>query len=133
LPRVALGLALRGLATGAIDVSDGLAADVGHIGERSGVAIELRFTEMPRSSALEACADEGLAQECLLAGGDDYELAFTAHPDSRARITALAAELDLALTRIGCVSAGEPGRVSVYDAAGKIMPLASKGFDHFGS
>jgi thiamine-monophosphate kinase len=133
LPRVALGLALRGLATGAIDVSDGLAADVGHIGERSGVAIDLRLAELPRSSALEACADERLAQDCLIAGGDDYELAFTARPDSRARIAALAAELDLALTRIGCVGAGEPGQVSVYDAAGKIMPVASKGFDHFGS
>jgi thiamine-monophosphate kinase len=131
LPRVALGLALRGLATGAIDVSDGLAADIGHVGERSGVAVELRYAELPRSAALKACADERLAQECLLAGGDDYELAFTAAPGARASLAALAAELGLALTRIGRVRAGEPGQVSVYDASGKIMPIASKGYDHF--
>lgn len=132
VPCVALGLALRGLATSAIDVSDGLVADLGHIGERSGVAVELRYTDVPRSRALAACADERLARECLLAGGDDYELAFTASPDSRGRVAAVAAELSLALTRIGTVSAGEPGLVSVYDAAGKIIEIASKGFDHFG-
>jgi len=132
-PRVALGLALRGLATGAIDVSDGLAADLGHIGERSGVAIELHFAELPRSAALGACADARLAQECLLAGGDDYELAFTAAPESRTKVAAIAVELDLALTRIGSVGAGEHGLVSVFDVAGKPMQLQRKGFDHFGS
>ncbi len=133
VPCIALGLALRGIATSAIDVSDGLVADVGHIAERSGVAVELRYAELPRSRALKACADERLAQECLLAGGDDYELAFTASPDARKRVESLAAELGLALARIGSVSAGEPGLVSVYDAAGNIMQIARKGFDHFGS
>ncbi len=133
MPRVALGLALRGLATSAIDVSDGLAADVGHICERSGLAIALQFADLPRSSALAACADTQLAQECLLAGGDDYELAFTAAPAARARVAALAAELGLGLTRIGVASNGDAGQVSVYDAAGKVMTIASKGFDHFGA
>jgi thiamine-monophosphate kinase len=132
VPCVALGLALRGLATSAIDVSDGLAADLGHIGERSGAAVELRYAALPRSRALAALADERLAQECLLAGGDDYELAFTASPGSRERVAAVAAGLGVALTRIGRVSAGEPGLVSVRDAVGKIMRIASKGFDHFG-
>lgn len=131
VPCVALGQALRGLATSAIDVSDGLIADLGHIGERSGAAIELRFADVPRSRALAACADKGLAQECVLAGGDDYELAFTASPQARPRIAALAAELGLALTRIGTVGAGAPGLVSVYDAAGSIMQVANRGFDHF--
>lgn len=131
LPCITLGLALRGLATSAIDVSDGLVADVGHIGERSGVAVELRYAELPRSRALKACADERLAQECLLAGGDDYELAFTARADAHGRVAAVAAELGLALTCIGSVSAGEPGLVSVCDAAGKLMQLERKGFDHF--
>ena len=131
VPCVALGLALRGLATSAIDVSDGLVADIGHIGECSGVAIELRHADVPRSRALAACADERLAQECLLAGGDDYELAFTASADAHGRVAALAAELGLALTCIGNVSVGEPGLVSVCDAAGQIMQIASKGFDHF--
>jgi thiamine-monophosphate kinase len=131
VPCVALGLRLRGIATSAIDVSDGLVADLGHIAERSGVEVELRYAALPRSRALRACADVRLAEECLLAGGDDYELAFTASPDARKRLEALAAELGLALTRIGSVSDGEPGRVSVYDAVGNIMPIAHKGFDHF--
>ena len=131
VPCVALGLRLRGIATSAIDVSDGLAADLGHIAERSGVEVELRYAALPRSRALRACADAHLAEECLLAGGDDYELAFTASPDARKRLEALAAELGLALTRIGSVSAGDPGRVSVYDAAGALMQIARKGFDHF--
>jgi len=130
-PRVGLGLALRALASSAIDVSDGLAADVGHIGERSGVAIELRYADLPRSPALAACADERLLQECLLAGGDDYELAFTALPASRARLAALAAESGLPLTRIGSVSAGAAGLVSVRDASGHPLQLEHRGFDHF--
>jgi len=132
VPCVALGLALRGLATSAIDISDGLVADVGHIGERSGVAVELRYAELPRSRALRACADERLAQECLLAGGDDYELAFTARVEAHERVAALAAALGLGLTCIGRVSAGEPGLVSVCDATGNPMQLEHKGFDHFG-
>jgi thiamine-monophosphate kinase len=132
-PRVALGLALRGMATGAIDVSDGLTADVGHIAECSGLSAELRYAQLPRSPALKACADERLAQECLLAGGDDYELAFTAAPDARAMMAALAAEAGLALTCIGSVKAGAAGSVSVIDADGRPIPLQRKGFDHFGS
>jgi len=132
VPCIALGMALRGIASSAIDVSDGLAADLGHIGERSGAALELRYAQLPRSRALKACADERLVQQCLLAGGDDYELAFTASPDARARVEAVAAELGLTLTRIGCVSAGRPGALSVYDEGGNIMHVASGGFDHFG-
>ncbi len=132
VPCVALGLGLRGLARSCIDISDGLAADLGHIGECSGVAAELRYADLPRSRALKGCADEQLAQECLLAGGDDYELCFTAAPEVRGKVEALARELGLALTRIGTIVAGEPGLVSVRDAAGKIMRLARKGFDHFG-
>ncbi|MBE0612606.1 MAG: thiamine-phosphate kinase [Burkholderiales bacterium] len=132
VPCVALGVALRGVASSAIDVSDGLVADLGHIGERSGAAIELRFARLPRSRALKTCADERLAQECLLAGGDDYELAFTASIDARAKVEALAGKLGLTLTCIGSVGAGEPGLVSVYDGNGKPIQIASKGYDHFG-
>ena len=133
VPCIALGVALRGVATSAIDVSDGLVADLGHIGERSGAAVELRLAQLPRSRALAACADERLAQECLLAGGDDYELAFTASPEARVKVEALAGELGLTLTRIGSVRDGEPGQVSVYDKSGKPMQIANRGYDHFGS
>jgi thiamine-monophosphate kinase len=133
VPCIALGMALRGIASSAIDVSDGLVADLGHIAERSGVALELRYAQLPRSRALKACADERLAQQCLLAGGDDYELAFTASPDARARVEAVAAGLGLTLTRVGGVGAGGPASVSVYDAGGKVMKIESRGFDHFGS
>jgi thiamine-monophosphate kinase len=132
MPCIALGLALRGIATSAIDVSDGLVADVGHIAERSGVAIELRYAALPRSRALKTCADERLAQECLLAGGDDYELAFTASPGSRGRVESVASDLGLALTRVGVVLAGEPGLVAVHAADGEPVQLESRGFDHFG-
>ena len=132
VPCVALGLALRGLASSAIDVSDGLVADLGHIAQRSGVALGLRYADLPRSRALKACADARLAQKCLLAGGDDYELAFTAAPGARSKVEQIAAELGLTLSRIGSVGAGEAGQVSVHDAAGNPVQTASKGFDHFG-
>ncbi len=79
-PRVALGLALRGIANSAIDVSDGLLADLGHILERSGMAAEVRFDTLPAASffASSGQAMDELAQHCVLAGGDDYELCFTA-------------------------------------------------------
>ncbi len=132
-PRVALGLALRNLAHSCIDVSDGLVADLGHICEGSGLAAELRAADLPRSAALAACADAGLARSCLLGGGDDYELCFTAAPAARAAIEALSDELGVKLTCIGRIVAGEAGRVTVFDAAGKAIHLEHKGFDHFGS
>ena len=131
VPCVALGMALRGIASSAIDVSDGLVADLGHIGERSGVAVELEYARLPRSRAMQACRDAGLAQECLLAGGDDYELAFTASPQAHARVQSVAADLGLDLTRIGTVCAGAAGLVSVYQEDGKPVELARKGYDHF--
>ena len=97
------------------------------------MAIELRYAALPRSRALAACTDERLVQDCLLAGGDDYELAFTAAPAARTRIQALAGELGLTLTRIGAVCAGESGLVSVYGTDGAALDIGSKGFDHFGA
>lgn len=129
-PRVALGLALRDLATAAIDISDGLLADIGHILERSGLAAEVDFARLPRA-ALECGVDTALAQACLLGGGDDYELAFAAPSGRRDELAALAARLGLPLTRIGALRAGPAGQLALIDASGQTMPLPSRGWDHF--
>lgn len=129
-PRVELGLALRGLASAAIDVSDGLLADIGHILERSTLAAEIEFARLPRA-ALAACADAALAQLCLLAGGDDYELAFSAPPARRKDIEALSARLGLPLTRIGSLRTGTAGEIALLDAEGRPMSSGRRGYDHF--
>lgn len=124
-PRVALGERLRGLASAAIDLSDGFAQDLGHILERSGVGAEVRYADLPKFRI----ADAALEQRCVLAGGDDYELAFTAPVAARAAIERLAAPLHIGLTRVGSIEAGPP-RLRVRDAQGRDMALTA-GFDHF--
>lgn len=116
-PRVALGLALagQGLAQAAIDVSDGLTGDLGHIAQRSGVAITIDVDALPLDPAL-AGLPAAQALRHALAGGDEYELAFTAAPAHRDALSALCATLDLPLTRIG--------RVAAPDAAGPGLRLA---------
>ena len=131
-PRVALGLALRGIASAAIDVSDGLLADLGHILEASKLAATLHFDRLP-DAALHAGVDATLARDCLLAGGDDYELVFTAPAARHGEIEALAASLPLALTCIGSIEAGDPGSLQLLDAAGQPMNVERRGFDHFSS
>jgi thiamine-monophosphate kinase len=133
-PRVELGGRLRGVARSAIDISDGLLADIGHILEESGVAGELRLDALPRSAAIAACADQALATDCLLGGGDDYELAFTAQPFQRSEIEAIGYDLDLRLTRIGVVvaaSGADAGRLTLRDGAGNPLVAGRRGFDHF--
>jgi thiamine-monophosphate kinase len=127
-PRIALGVRLRGLASAAIDVSDGLAGDLGHILERSGVGARVRYDAIPKSTAFATLADRRLESDCVLSGGDDYELLFTAGADRRALIGALAGELGLSLARIGSIEAS-PG-LQVVDADGKALPVKG-GFDHF--
>lgn len=129
-PRLELGGRLRGLASSAIDVSDGLAADIGHIAEASSVAADIYLDLLPRSSALSSCTDTGLAQQYLLGGGDDYELAFTAPVAVRAQLDALAQELQLPLTRIGVIQPGAP-RVVVRGRDGVPVAVAHRGYDHF--
>jgi thiamine-monophosphate kinase len=129
-PRVALGLALRGLASAAIDISDGLLADIGHILECSKLAADIEYARLPRA-ALDACPDEALARSCLLAGGDDYELAFAAPPAHREKISALVRALQLPLTMIGRTRAGTAGEIALLDAQGQAMPIGRRGYDHF--
>jgi thiamine-monophosphate kinase len=126
-PRVVLGLALRGIASSAIDISDGLVADLGHILERSHVGAQLEFAAVPMSQAMRS--QPAFAPQCMLAGGDDYELCFTAAPKHHAALLRIASELKLPLTRIGKVVAAL-GCV-VHDAAGNPIQLKSGGYDHF--
>jgi thiamine-monophosphate kinase len=129
-PRVELGERLRRLAHAAIDVSDGLAGDLAHILEASEVAATVQYELIPRSPAFKSLKDPGLEKDCVLSGGDDYELLFTAPREHRAELETLAAELKLALTRIGTIEEGA-ARLAVLDAQGR--PLAHRGgFDHFG-
>jgi thiamine-monophosphate kinase len=128
-PRVELGERLRGLAHAAIDISDGLTSDLGHILERSQVGALVHYAQLPRCSAFSTIQNQELVRNCVLSGGDDYELAFTAAIGRRAEIEALSAELGLPLTRIGTIQAGEP-RLVVLDERGQSMDYR-RGFDHF--
>ena len=131
-PRVALGERLRGIASAAIDLSDGLAGDLGHVLDASGVGATLQLAAIPRSEALNLRlrgTERALALECLLAGGDDYELCFTA-PESRAtEVDALARALPLALTRIGVIE--KRAGLAVVDEEGRALPSLPRAFDHF--
>ncbi len=131
-PRVTLGLALRGLASAAIDVSDGFAQDLVHVLESSGVRATVNEPALPGYAGLAApgIATE-LARRCLLAGGDDYELVFTAPPARRGEVEAIGRELGLALARVGTIERGAPA-LTVLDAEGRPVPLP-RGYDHFGN
>lgn len=127
-PRVALGLALRGLASSAIDLSDGLVGDLGHVLRRSAVGAQLWADALPMGPVL-ARQPPAWRRECTLAGGDDYELLFSAPASARAGVLAAAAEAGVAVTPIGRVEA-EPG-LRLVDAAGRALDLTPRGFDHF--
>jgi thiamine-monophosphate kinase len=128
-PRVTLGERLRGLASAAIDVSDGLVGDLAHLLERSRVAARVSYDLIPRPGALRRLGDPALEKDCVLSGGDDYELLFAVAAPRRGDVQALSRELGLALTRIGSIEAGA-AELSILDAAGR--PLAFRGgFDHF--
>jgi len=127
-PRVALGLALRHLASAAIDLSDGLAGDLGHILERSRVGAKLVWPRVPVCGPLQALPQER-RMRLALAGGDDYELLFAAAPENRIAIEALGERLGLRLTRIGEFDAGDA--VRILDERDRPIAWAGHGFDHF--
>jgi len=133
-PRVALGRALVGVASSAIDVSDGLLADLGHIGERSGLAAVVQLVQLPHLPKGETYdADlRRIALECQLAGGDDYELCFTTPPAQAQAVGQIAARLDLPLWCIGSMAAGVAGEVTVLDPDGNPIEFSRRGYDHFG-
>jgi thiamine-monophosphate kinase len=127
-PRVALGQALRGIASAAIDVSDGLLGDLVHILQRSGVGATVQVDAVPCSAVL-AAQPLARRRECSLAGGDDYELVFTAPPQHADRVRAAAREAGVQVTSIGTVTVG-PG-LTLVDAQGQAVDNIFGSFDHF--
>ena len=133
VPRVALGLALRAIASSAIDISDGLLGDLGHICERSHVSAVIERDALPRSALMRAHAGNALAQRALLSGGDDYELCFTAPPSRRAAVLRAGKRARVRVTRIGRIVRAPAGAVgvAVIDGDGLPLRIAQRGFDHF--
>ena len=130
-PRVSLGQRLPGRATAALDVSDGLVADLRHLCDASGVAAKIAAARVPLSAAArEALAGRRERLPAALTGGDDYEILFTAPPSAAAGLAALAAETGVPVTAIGEVTAGEPA-VTVRDEAGRRLRIAAEGWTHF--
>ncbi len=128
-PRVALGRALQGVASAGIDISDGLLADLGHILARSGVAAEVDFQRLPAHPAVAARLADPVARRCLLAGGDDYELCFTAPPHRAEAVGAAGRTAGVAVTCIGRVLAG--AGLMLIGSDGMPLPSVERGYDHF--
>jgi thiamine-monophosphate kinase len=130
-PRVALGMALRGLASAAADISDGLLGDLGHILRQSQVGACL---QVPACEQLLACRDavrlsESWRHTCVFSGGDDYELVFTAAPSQRDAVAQAASTAEVAVSRIGSITP-QPG-VTMLDAQGHALSSRFASFDHF--
>lgn len=129
-PRIALGQALLGAASAVADISDGLLADLGHILERSGVSAEIEWEKIPTSVALQSMTP-ARQHEAALAGGDDYELIFTAPPSSAERIYEAGLLSGTPVTRIGRVIERTSRAVTVRTPDGRPVLLVTEGFDHF--
>lgn len=126
-PQFELGLALRGQATAAMDISDGLLADCGHIAAASAVALRVELDRLPLSAALLALLDLPEAQHCALSGGDDYVLLFTLPPERWPGLQAHGWPLSV----IGRVEAGQG--VHLLDGAGQPIAPQARGYQHFGA
>lgn len=125
-PQLALGRLLRGKATAALDISDGLLADCGHIAMASGLALQIEAEQLPLSPALQAIAGTS-ARDCALAGGDDYVLAFTLPAEHLPAVQA-------AWPATVVIGRAVPGSgVQLLDAAGRIVSPPRMGYQHFGS
>ncbi|HTT08128.1 MAG TPA: thiamine-phosphate kinase [Gammaproteobacteria bacterium] len=128
MPRVALGLALRGIASGAVDISDGFAADLGHILERSRVGAHVEVDRLPLSPALKAL-DRAAAQRYALSSGDDYELCFTVPPAREASLAEIGVRCGCTLTRVGEITAGKGLHLTASE--GGAVTLERTGYRHF--
>lgn len=128
-PRLAAGAALRGLATAAMDISDGLMGDMAHICRASGVGARLRWEDLPLSAAARSALAREPSLQPRLFGGDDYELLFTVPPDRRADLAAVARGADVAIAVIGEVIDGST--VQLFTAAGERLDIPATGYTHF--
>jgi thiamine-monophosphate kinase len=126
MPQLTLGTLLRGRATAALDISDGLLADCGHIAKASGVALEVNLAQVPVSPAVEAFLEREAAVQAALAGGDDYVLAFTLPPE------ALAPLADFGLVEVHTIGRVLEGQgVTLRDAQGRDITPVQRGYQHF--
>ena len=130
-PRVVEGQALSGLATAAIDISDGLLSDLGHICEASGLGASLQLQALPCSTAVAAFVEAGGDWGLPLASGDDYELCFTVPPDRRAEVEGLVGRFDCGLSCIGAIEPQSGLRCIRPD--GSLLEDLSSGYEHFRS
>lgn len=130
-PRVALGMALRGIATAAADISDGLLGDLGHILKQSRVGAQLQASacESLLACRTDTALPEHWRRTCVLSGGDDYELVFTAPPDQREAVQAASTQSLTPVTRIGNITAGHSALL--LDATGQAIKTHFASFDHF--
>jgi thiamine-monophosphate kinase len=128
-PRVSLGLALRGLASACIDVSDGLLGDCGRLAEASGCGVSLDYAALPVSSALRAAVGEEQARQLALTGGEDYELCFTVPAAKLDEFAARCPAAQFGWSRIGVLG---PQRGAVVQRGASVMQVSHRGFDHFG-
>jgi thiamine-monophosphate kinase len=130
-PRLALGQGLRGLAHAALDVSDGLVQDAGHLAAQSNLMAVIEAAAVPLSLATrQAVQDDPDLLDVVLTGGDDYELLFAASPRRASQVAALSRSVGLAATRIGRLDTGQG--VVVQDQSGSPLTLNRTGFQHFG-
>ncbi|GAA3934043.1 thiamine-phosphate kinase [Luteimonas lutimaris] len=128
-PRVEAGLALAAVAHAAIDVSDGLLADLGHVCAASGMGMEVELDALPASPMLAAAFDPGQRRVLQCTGGDDYELCFTAAREQREGIAVIAEAVGVAMTRIGRVVPGDA--VVALECDGRRWDPPRRGFEHF--
>jgi thiamine-monophosphate kinase len=128
-PRVQLGLSARGIATAAMDLSDGLVGDLPKLAQASGLAARVNVEQLPLSAAMRAAVSATQALDWALAGGDDYELLLAVHPKRFAELEAAAVRLNLMLTTIGELSVGAG---VTWSRNGKEFVPGVSGFDHFG-
>ena len=130
-PRVALGIALRDIAHSAIDISDGLLADLGHMLQASQLGATLEFARVPIAAVTQNYLENPVAHECVLAGGDDYELCFTAPADRHEAVLRAGAQVGVAVSCIGQITT--QAGLRVLDAQGAAMTIQKTGYDHFAS